>query len=401
MCDPPSVWLGAQGTIIAAFRVQYFRLQHRTCKPLVTTSADPQMQTVFFNAPLALENRPRLTRFTPTAQRIARVAQRITRVAQRIARALTLASALACGASAFAQQCAVTPPLDPSSPTVVPINTQNRQAVIQAYQQIFVPTQSTPLNWTGSVAGCVAGDTSATYKTAVTRMVNYHRAMAGLPGNLTMNATYSAKAQQAALMMHANNDLNHTPPTTWNCYTAAGAEAADKSNLALGAAAIGTFFNGIKLYMDDENVPELGHRRWILYPPQAEIGTGDTSNANALWVLGPFGARPSTPNGVAWPPAGFVPYPLVSASARWSFSIANTNFAGATVEVRNGQNQIVPINTTIDPMGFGDPSISFLPTAGSWAYATSGDTVYDVTVSNVNVGGSMRNFSYRVTLITP
>lgn len=58
--------------------------------------------------------------------------------------------------------------------------------------------------------------------------------MAGVPANVVFDATNSAKAQQAALMMSVNNSLSHTPPTTWKCSTATGREAAANSNLSLG-----------------------------------------------------------------------------------------------------------------------------------------------------------------------
>ncbi len=129
----------------------------------------------------------------------------------------------------------VAPPTDTSA--VAPIDRSNRQAVVNAYQSIYVPNSATPYANTGlNVAACAAGDTTLAYKTAVMRMVNYYRAMSGLPGNVTLNLSWSSKAQQAALMMNANNTLNHNPPSTWACYSAAGAEAAGHGNLAGGAA---------------------------------------------------------------------------------------------------------------------------------------------------------------------
>ena len=49
--------------------------------------------------------------------------------------------------------------------------------------------------------------------------LNYYRAMAGVPATVTFSDTYNAMDQQAALMMSANGQLSHSPPTTWTCYT--------------------------------------------------------------------------------------------------------------------------------------------------------------------------------------
>ena len=64
--------------------------------------------------------------------------------------------------------------------------------------------------------------------------INYFRAMAGLPGDVVFDTTWNAQCQEAALMMIAEGNLSHSPPTGWACYSADGATAAGKSNLALG-----------------------------------------------------------------------------------------------------------------------------------------------------------------------
>ena len=196
-------------------------------------------------------------------------------------------------------------------------------------------------------------------------------------------------------MMSANSALEHVPPTTWKCYSAVGAEAAGRSNLALGAAGP----RAIDLYIADGGVASLGHRRWVLYPPQTEIGTGDTNNANSLWVLGPFGARAATPNGVAWPPAGFVPYQLVPSSTAWSFSMDGANFTSTSITVTKVGIGNVPVTKAALDVGYGDNTISFMPASGVWPYAATGDTSFDVQVNGVIVNGATRSFSYRVTLI--
>jgi uncharacterized protein YkwD len=312
------------------------------------------------------------------------------------AAALVAAPIFGAGTRYVAPNADITITLAPvDGPTVAAIDRTNRQAVLNAFTSIYVPTKATPYSNSGlNVAACAAGDTTLAYKTAVIRMANYFRAMSGLPGNVALNLSWSAKAQQAALMMNANGTLNHSPPTTWTCYSAAGAEAAGHSNLAGGIGGPGA----LDLYMSDGGVPSLGHRRWILYPPQAEIGTGDTTNYNSLWVLGPFGTRAATPNGVAWPAAGFVPYALAPSSMAWSFSVDGANFASTTVSVTKVGGGAVPVTVSVLPSGYGDETISFAP-SGAWPYATTGDTSFDVQVRGVVVSGASRDFGYRVTLI--
>src|SRR5207244_3677861 len=199
---------------------------------------------------------------------------------------------------------------------------------------------------------------------------------------------------------------SHTPPPSWLCYTAAGADAASHSNIALGASGP----DAIDLYMDDPGSGNYaaGHRRWILYPPQAQMGTGDVEGGdapeqgNALGVLYGFGSRPATPEWVAWPPPGFVPYWLLpSQSNRWSLSYPNADFSGAIVTMTRGTTPItVTYETQVNNQGYADNTLVWLPQGVSYSAPTS-DTTYGITLSNVLVSGQSRTFSYAVTVIKP
>ena len=91
-----------------------------------------------------------------------------------------------------------------------------------------------PLAGPARKSSCNAGTTSAAFKAAVIDRVAFYRAMAGVPSSIGLAATYSTANQQAALMFSRNNQLSHTPPSSWACYSAAGAQAAGSSNIALG-----------------------------------------------------------------------------------------------------------------------------------------------------------------------
>jgi uncharacterized protein YkwD len=283
----------------------------------------------------------------------------------------------------------------------------SRAEIIERYHTQFLPTESVLTGWTGNVAGCNAGTTSAAFKQAVIDRVNYYRLLAGLPPVVQFGASQTTDAQNAALMMSANNQVSHSPPPSWLCYTASGANAAANSNLALGAFGV----DAIDIYMDDAGAGNdaVGHRRWLLFPPQTSVATGDipTSGgnaANALWVLGPFGGRPSTPNGVAWPPQGYVPWDLLPAgSNRWSFSYPGAVFgidgdaplAFAQLYRYNTLN--IPVNYELVHNGYGDETLVFKPTGFPYGPPAT-DTLYLVNVSNVG-GGGPSAFTYTTRVI--
>ena len=177
------------------------------------------------------------------------------------------------------------------------VNTQDREAVRTFFNAVFYSGNGVAPNWTGNLANCDPGTTSTVYQDAVLRRINFYRAMAGVPADVTFNAEYSAKAAAAAAIVSANSLVTHSPTPALSCYTEAGREAAENSNLALGTAGI----DSIEAYiMDAGNNSRAGHRRWLLYPQTREMGNADidppdgstTRRANANWIIDSnFGGR--------------------------------------------------------------------------------------------------------------
>jgi uncharacterized protein YkwD len=292
------------------------------------------------------------------------------------------------------------------------VDTGNRESVRLFYKSVYASSNDVPSGWNGSLAGCNAGETTAEFKAATLRRINWFRAMAGVPAAVQFDAGFNAKAQQAALLMSANGQLSHNPPPAWTCYNPTAAEAAGKSNLALGRSGADAMARG---YMQDPGAGNAagGHRRWILYPQTRFMGSGDvgggasptdTTVVNALWVQDADirSARPPVRDDfVAWPAKGYTPYPAVY--PRWSFSYPDADFSAATVAMtENG----VPIATRLEAVqnGFGENTLVWIPGAytDSMAWARpAADTVYQVTVGNVTVGGRSRAFTYSATVFDP
>ncbi len=264
------------------------------------------------------------------------------------------------------------------------------------------------MSWTGTVSPCAAGDVSTAWRNAVLARVKWYRGMAGVPDGIVYDAGWNGQDQQAALMMSANQNLSHTPPSNWACYTAAGAKAAGKSNICY-LFGFGNIDPGcVSGYMRDDGSNNLvvGHRRWLLYPQSTRIGTGDVpqngafGRANAMWVIDSVAlaaSRPATRDGfVAWAPKGYVPYQTVF--ARWSISYPGASFASAAVTMsRNGSaisSTILPVQT-----GFGENTLVWEPSVNLGV--AGADTPGDVTVSNVLLGGVPQTFTYRVIVFDP
>jgi hypothetical protein len=290
------------------------------------------------------------------------------------------------------------------------VDTASREQVRLFHQAVYVASDDADMAWTGDTAACQAGTTSFEYQNAVVRRINYFRALAGVPAGVNLDLTYNAEAQEAALMMSANNALNHFPPVSWSCYTASGADAARNSNLAIGRVGPAA----IDGYIEDFGAGNgaVGHRRWLLYPQTQTMGTGDVPPtgplraANAVWVFDANygGVRPATRTPyVSWPPEGYVPYQTVY--PRWSFSYAGASFGTATVTLSSDG---VSVPVTVEPISAntGENTLVWYPShlnpnsPYTWPRPES-DTPYEVTIRNVLVAGVARDFNYQVVVFDP
>ena len=219
----------------------------------------------------------------------------------------------------------------------------DRAQVINLYQNDYLPSVNLPPGWTGNIVTGDPGTLGDAFRQGIVQRINYFRSMSGVGSNVTFDAADSVMCQQAALMMSAAQNISHTPASTWPFYTAAAATACASSDIRLdwqgdeGAGAIDRFMAD-----SESNNTYVGHRRWLVYPGETVMASGAVPGdgltfpgTNATWVLSPVPRPADAPASTSWPPAGFVPAPLVF--NRWSFSCVNADFGGAVVSVtKNG-----------------------------------------------------------------
>ena len=233
--------------------------------------------------------------------------------------------------------------------------------------------------WTGDVASCNAGDIGDQARANALRLVNLYRWLAALPAVVTDPAR-DMQDQQCALMMRANNMISHTPPTSWTCYTQAGADAADSSNVSSGPAV-----SSVDGYMiDPGNATTIGHRRWILSNSLGPIGIGGTDRASCMWTLD--GTGKANKAWTAWPAPGVIPLQALTPargtgvdSTGWTVQSDSINLAGAQVTVMlDGAAQPVTV-TQLDANYGSRYAIRFNPTG----WTTQAGKTYSVSVTGI------------------
>ena len=313
------------------------------------------------------------------------------------------------------------------------INTQSRQAVLEAWSAYYRPSAAgspslglrgasetaVDTQWTGNVEQGVAGTTASAFRQAVLRRVNWYRAMACLPGNVVFSETSNGYAQAAALLMSRNKALSHTPPTSWFGWNQTAYDGASSSSLFLGAWGSGAVDGYIEDGTDGIGNVIVGHRRWILFPPMRKMGTGDVparSDGTAAWpaanALRTFGEPDSWAADVysmarnrftTWPPAGYVPvgttyaYWTISYPGPFSPNGDNVSFAQASITARkNGQPlRAVVLSNNEGYRGFGDDTFV-------WWFpgdVRAAEDTYEVTVSNIQTPQGTLTYAGTTTLI--
>jgi hypothetical protein len=290
------------------------------------------------------------------------------------------------------------------------IDLQDRNSVVAAYQRYYLDSETYKTNhaWNGNIGSCSPGTVSGVFLDDTLRRINYFRAQAGLPADIYFSSNKNIKSQQAALMMSRNSTLSHTPPSSWPCYTAGGAEAAGASNLSLGTNSFGPGSVNGQMTDSGDNNAVAGHRRWLLYSRASEMGAGSIPTntqgyfaASCIWVIGDFKPAP-TAQAVAWPNQGYVPWQIVpnqsESDPRWSFSYPGANFAGATVTMSRGGISISVIKEVVTN-GIADNTIVWRP-SGIPNAAPATDTTYTVTIRGVG-NAPQSTYTYDVTLIDP
>lgn len=255
---------------------------------------------------------------------------------------------------------------------------EGAQEVCKRYQEAFASKDEGA--WSGKVEGCEPGDISKEARDRALAQVNFIRWLTGLK-SVTTDPALDKKAQACALMMHANGQLSHNPPTSWKCYSADGADAAKKSNISSAPGV-----SSVLLYMiDPGNDTTIGHRRWIVANRFGPTGLGSTSKSSCMFTIG--GKQNGDRKWTAWPPPGVFPIELNSNGwasmdkTGWTIQSDSLTFEGKTIAVKaDGEDKAVDIAQLLP--GFGGRNAVKITPQG---WKMTAGTKYQVTVQGTEI----------------
>ena len=268
------------------------------------------------------------------------------------------------------------------------------------YQEYIVNTQFTAemINWTGDVDNCEQGTISDTVKSLIIKRLNYFRRLSGVTNPISHISDFDSLAQQAVLMMLANNTLTHYPTSDFSCYTEDGAQGAAKSNLAWsywGASSTITNF----IQDGGTGNEEVGHRMWLTWPRLNEVSIGATDTYSSIYISTDFISYPSEIEFYAYPGEGYIASDLVF--ERWSFAMNDVDFSKAEVVVTNSLGDTIQLNG--DPLAVNSSwdALVWEIESGVINVTSDEDVNYHVHVSNILKDGNYINKEYDVSVFNP
>ncbi|MEZ4805366.1 MAG: CAP domain-containing protein [Bacteroidia bacterium] len=273
-----------------------------------------------------------------------------------------------------------------------------KQFVIDDYKNEFLQSSSASTNYfikPPSIGKCFEGKLSNEAYNKVLSRINYLRRLAGVNDSCSFNEIFNSHCQSAALMMEANDALDHFPKSNWKCYTKNGASVAGKSNLSLGNG----FEDALMSQMKDDGQSNFacGHRRWILNPENLVFGFGSTKQAMCLKVIGDLkgkvDVKSESINGIAWPSKDFFPIDLLP--TRWSYSLKLADFSKAKVTVMS-EGKSLSVKTEKLAVGYALNTLV-------WKLNTTlvdANKTFQVSIGNVYVNKKkIPNISYTISFV--
>lgn len=236
----------------------------------------------------------------------------------------------------------------------------NQYRNLYSYGLNYAFYQTTPLVTPPYSAGAL----STLHLQKAMESVNMMRMIAGLP-SVGHNPVYTVQAQQGAVVLAANNALDHYPAQplgmNQNFYTA-GRLAAKKSNIASGTyqswRSLAWFTQN---YMEDKsagNLASVGHRRWILNPAMGSTGFGYATNKSnmtyALMYVEDAGMAVPDYDFISWPASGNFPQEFCMGDTPWSVTLNPDKFDVYNMNLNNVKVSITAPNGKVQTFSAAD-----------------------------------------------
>ncbi len=267
-----------------------------------------------------------------------------------------------------------------------------------------------------NVESCYEGTLAFAEKMKALDRLNYIRGIHGLP-EVGYDPSYDKAVQKSALIAVANETLTHYPETNFKCYTTLGDTACQQSNLHVSYYSslnqVWSSEASIDGWINERYSSSIGHRRWFLSPflKNVSFGRVDRIKSNGQYWVGTtmrvWDSDGSTDANVEFIACPYHEYPrgafekdlilsfsvLMNKSNWWLNN--KVNFSSASIVITDeSQNNYTVQNIYDDNLNSG------LPNNLQWTVSgLDYNKRFNVSISNVNVNGQIKNYEYWFTII--
>jgi hypothetical protein len=247
------------------------------------------------------------------------------------------------------------------------------------------PEQAGPRWQVQPATECDLGELDPAYQLDEIRRVSLYRWLSALPPVTTL-ASYVELVQACATTLNAENrGATHEVLPEFECYSAEAVDGARESSIVRGVA---TPAASVDRYIEDDGVPGLGNRRWILNPEMGATAFGQRGSYSCMYAIDLSGS--SNPQFVAYP---YGVFPAQGLRGRWMWSSSQLVFndtTTVTVTDAAGANVAVTDLTQLDG--------NIVPAALTWNVADA-TVPNEYTVTLQGLAGVATEVTYPVTLV--
>lgn len=272
-----------------------------------------------------------------------------------------------------------------------------------------------------------AGELDPAARADALKYLNFLRNLAGLDG-VSESEIYDYQCQHGATLLAALDYVDHNAPRPEDM----DANFYDSAHLATSSSNIAKFNwmrpsvlrEGIAYFVRDDgenNLPVLGHRRWLLNPEMNATGFGLANAASGMSYVAMYAHDLGRPDAawseVCWPSAGAFPVELMHANLAWSVSlnpeiydVERSQIIVTLTEARSGMSfSFQPASgagdgfCTVSMENYGaGPCVIFRPDFSDWEFTDYlQNQVWQVRLTGlIDVNGEERTLEYAVEMVS-
>lgn len=290
-----------------------------------------------------------------------------------------------------------------------------KEKIIELYQNLYLSSEIDSIKWNGNIDQCICGSLRNEIYKKVEDRVNFFRRVNRL-NMVKINTDFNKEAQEAALLILANNQLTHYPNHEMKCFSTLSKNGCFKSSLGFSDFKNYPHISFITGFINDYGAENyfVGHRKWILYSKLDSIGYGATHKSEALLTYDGVNFTPrENPKFIAYPWNGFVPFNLIF--PKWSFSIPEehkVDYSKTEIQMIDEEGEVIEIKKLKEYKNHLDHTIVWIATGLFTPYEIEYsmndidkswylNKKIKVKILNVRVDDEIKNFEYFVVPIKP